>query len=662
MKLFNSKIKPAHRKIKKSYFFLIVVGFFSLLWFLIRVVPKPSRAAYPCQRAAFPLASAFVLWIAGTLFSQSIYSKARLAFAKGKHAKALIFSASALIVFIVTIFGFQIKDSAYSAINFHRISEEGNRLYAKNLTEGTQSIIEPEATVAIVRSEKSQATDISFDDIDVMIHKAVAMAGGFDTLIHEGDQVVIKPNVIAGRSQGASYSNAFPMEANGIATDYRIIQVVVNMVREKNKTGKIVMIEGSGYGPTRKNINAIGYDKITGLDSIICLDENIAKWYDINSKTLSKVSLPKGKNLYSTSNIYYLNKVYADADVLISLPCLKSHFLTGITGGIKNVGIGATPVEMYGNGMSVNEDDRPGRWNHINHGDFSTQTVSLDKWIHDFYLCKPVNYVIMDGLQGADYGPYPGSNTYHLLKDVQKNLRVIMAGKDPLAVDATEALITGFDPYLIGHLVYLGKDSIGCINPARIKIKGVQVHEIKTNFREDNPGKKCKTTDFTAPVVSLSKLELKNGQLEIGLNSSDEITKVEVAYNDTILGPIVVKNFDAIQYPTGLLYPDIGKVSILVYDKFLNCTKLSASSTSIRKLDNFENLKIYPNPAKNYLRVENPFPENQVAQYCIFNSSGQKIIEGQLISEINVGQLKAGQYFLKVSQGKNFYQQAFLKD
>jgi len=29
---------------------LPVVGLFSLIWFLIRVIPKPSRATYPCQR------------------------------------------------------------------------------------------------------------------------------------------------------------------------------------------------------------------------------------------------------------------------------------------------------------------------------------------------------------------------------------------------------------------------------------------------------------------------------------------------------------------------------------------------------------------------------------------------------------------------------------
>jgi hypothetical protein len=40
-------------------------GFLALVWFLIRVVPKPSRAAYPCQRVAAPLAGSFLVWLAG---------------------------------------------------------------------------------------------------------------------------------------------------------------------------------------------------------------------------------------------------------------------------------------------------------------------------------------------------------------------------------------------------------------------------------------------------------------------------------------------------------------------------------------------------------------------------------------------------------------------
>jgi uncharacterized protein (DUF362 family) len=42
-----------------------LAGFLSLVWFLIRVLPKPSRAAYPCQRVAAPLAGGFLASLAG---------------------------------------------------------------------------------------------------------------------------------------------------------------------------------------------------------------------------------------------------------------------------------------------------------------------------------------------------------------------------------------------------------------------------------------------------------------------------------------------------------------------------------------------------------------------------------------------------------------------
>jgi MYXO-CTERM domain-containing protein len=54
-----------------------VVGLAALVWFLVRVLPKPSRAAYPCQRAAFPVASVFVLWIAGSLAGFALADRLR---------------------------------------------------------------------------------------------------------------------------------------------------------------------------------------------------------------------------------------------------------------------------------------------------------------------------------------------------------------------------------------------------------------------------------------------------------------------------------------------------------------------------------------------------------------------------------------------------------
>ena len=56
---------------------LPITGLLALAWFLVRVVPKPSRALYPCQRVAMPLASGFVAWLLGIAASVAALRKAR---------------------------------------------------------------------------------------------------------------------------------------------------------------------------------------------------------------------------------------------------------------------------------------------------------------------------------------------------------------------------------------------------------------------------------------------------------------------------------------------------------------------------------------------------------------------------------------------------------
>jgi len=66
-----------------------IVGLLALIWFLIRVIPKPSRATYPCQRVAFPLASGFIIWLLGIIGSTIAYRKAKRAFARGRYVLAV---------------------------------------------------------------------------------------------------------------------------------------------------------------------------------------------------------------------------------------------------------------------------------------------------------------------------------------------------------------------------------------------------------------------------------------------------------------------------------------------------------------------------------------------------------------------------------------------
>lgn len=65
-------------KLKKFHLFpfvvFIILGIASTIWFLIRVIPKPSRASYPCMRAAAPIMSGFILYL-GSVWGTVLVSR-----------------------------------------------------------------------------------------------------------------------------------------------------------------------------------------------------------------------------------------------------------------------------------------------------------------------------------------------------------------------------------------------------------------------------------------------------------------------------------------------------------------------------------------------------------------------------------------------------------
>lgn len=73
-----------------------LTGLAALAWFLIRVIPKPSRATYPCQQVAGKLAGGFLVWVAGLLGARLAFHKAHAHLAR----KAFI---AAAIMFVLGI-------------------------------------------------------------------------------------------------------------------------------------------------------------------------------------------------------------------------------------------------------------------------------------------------------------------------------------------------------------------------------------------------------------------------------------------------------------------------------------------------------------------------------------------------------------------------------
>jgi len=90
--LWSKKDKSSEHNSKSNWFTWVfpIGGLLALIWFLIRVIPKPSRAMYPCQRAAFPLASGFVIWLAGAVGSITAFRRAKRCFAQSRYILCVI--------------------------------------------------------------------------------------------------------------------------------------------------------------------------------------------------------------------------------------------------------------------------------------------------------------------------------------------------------------------------------------------------------------------------------------------------------------------------------------------------------------------------------------------------------------------------------------------
>ena len=73
------------------------IGLASLIWFLIRVIPKPTRAGYPCMRIAAPLASSFVVYIIGIVGSLAAFRFAKLKFKDARYLSGTF----AIIAFLI---------------------------------------------------------------------------------------------------------------------------------------------------------------------------------------------------------------------------------------------------------------------------------------------------------------------------------------------------------------------------------------------------------------------------------------------------------------------------------------------------------------------------------------------------------------------------------
>ena len=81
----------------------ILTGIATTIWFLIRVIPKPQRAAYPCMRVAAPIMSGFIIYILSLVGSIAAIKKAKMHFIRSNYLYGIFFILIAVAGLVIVM-------------------------------------------------------------------------------------------------------------------------------------------------------------------------------------------------------------------------------------------------------------------------------------------------------------------------------------------------------------------------------------------------------------------------------------------------------------------------------------------------------------------------------------------------------------------------------
>src|SRR4051795_12093595 len=217
-----------------------------------------------------------------------------------------------------------------------------------------------------------------------------------------GQPVVIKPNLV--EFEPESSINTHPILVHAAYEAFRAMGAASVDIAEGpgHRRNTMDMAESAGYFHTIPEFE----DRFTDLN-------------------LDDVTRVRPQRQFSRLGKLYLPNTVLRADLLVSMPKMKTHHWAGATLSMKNL-FGVVPGGVYGWPKNVLH------WSGIH------------ECIADLHDLFPRQFAIVDGIVGMEgNGPIQGT---------AKHLGVLVAGRDPVAVDATCCRVMRIDPFQIGYL------------------------------------------------------------------------------------------------------------------------------------------------------------------------------------------------------------------
>ncbi len=579
---------------KSSRIGYFIAGIASVIWILIRVIPKPSRIHYPCMKATMPVASSFILYILGITGLAFFFKKARQFIYQSRYLIAGGFIVLGIVAGIITLLN--TRESVLSMpLQGYQTGNEPIGT-AKGIFPGRVVWVHnPNATDKYCTNEINDYwyldANTNQDTVNSMLSKGLQMMTGtssdmvaWDSIFHYYNRTHGKGNI--GYEPGEKI--AVKINLNGIWNS--------NPDKNVNTSPQIC------YAILDQLINSVGVaqsDIYIGDPNCPMNDATYNKCHDAfpyvkywgNGNGRVSATQSASAVLFASDDSFEdpIPQEYIDAAYLINIPVLKKHHRAGISLCCKNHfgSIGAFTGGAWHLHPSL---PCPNATGEVTNGEYGVYRCFVDIMGHKDLGGKTILYLI-DGLWGSTNWGHPP----------------IKWRMEPFNNDWPSSLFLSQDP---------------------VAIESVGYDFLYEEFDENHPTEGNPATDATGPY---SRFEGTDDYLH--------------------------QAADATNWPTGIQYDPENDGSILTslgtHEHWNNATDKKYSRnlgtgdgiellyvkniiSSIYEHELANSIEIYPNPVSDHATVYFNLQHNAHVVFEIYST------DGKLIHKEDYGQLKAG--------------------
>ena len=302
--------------------------------------------------------------------------------------------------------------------------------------------------------------------------------GGLNKFIQEGETVFVKPNLTGDQEP-----------STGAVTNPEVVKALVQLIYEKNPK-KVYLGDSPSWG-----FNAEKVYEVSGTRRVA--EETGCTLVNLDRDKKVECAIPNGWRLKKIP----VAKTILDCDKLISVPVMKTHMQSIVTLGIKNMN-GVLPLKS----KTILHDLEPAKG-----------YSGLDIGISDLHKLIQAHLTIVDGTIGMEgRGPFDGDPL---------KMDLILAGENPVLVDAAGATLMGFDPEEVPTIRLCAE--IDSVHLQDYQIVGPPIELIKRKF------KPCPTEVYAGENIQVFTGEVCSGCLATlstaihRLRKSDDLEKVK---------------------------------------------------------------------------------------------------------------------------------------